>query len=361
MSQPAQATWEQRWHPLREEWVIIAAHRNARPWTGDMVSRQSDSVPPYVADCYLCPGNARVQGHVNPPYDGIFVFDNDLPCVAPHAPVDLPAPAGIFRNRPAQGKARVVYYSPLHNPTLAEEPLDQVRALLACWQEQYRELGALPEVNHVFIFENKGQVVGVSNPHPHCQIYATNFVFKTIAIEADAAARHWREHRRALFADILAGEQVGGERIVAENSSAIAFVPYFARYAYEAYVAPKQPHQSIADLSADELTDLARVLQDLLVRYDNLWQMSFPYVLVLHQAPTDGRVAEGFHFHIEFHPPLRSPNLLKYLAGPEIGGGSFLSDTSPEQKAAELRAQSTTHYKQIAPPLMGGPTTTPLP
>jgi UDPglucose--hexose-1-phosphate uridylyltransferase len=122
-------------------------------------------------------------------------------------------------------------------------------------------------------------------------------------------------------------------------------VPYFARYAYETYVAPKQAHQSIADLSPDELVDLAAVLSELLIRYDNLWQVSFPYVLVLHQAPTDGRFAEGFHFHIEFHPPLRTPNLLKFLAGPEIGGGSFLSDTSPEQKAAELRAQSTTHHK----------------
>ncbi|MEX0610610.1 MAG: galactose-1-phosphate uridylyltransferase, partial [Pirellulales bacterium] len=139
-------TWEQRWHPLREEWVIIAAHRNQRPWTGDTVSRQSDPVPPYDPSCYLCPGNARVHGHRNPQYGGIFVFDNDLPCVAPNAPRELADPPGIFRNQPAQGKARVVCYSPLHNTTLAEQPVDQVRGLLACWQEQYRELGAMPEV-----------------------------------------------------------------------------------------------------------------------------------------------------------------------------------------------------------------------
>jgi UDPglucose--hexose-1-phosphate uridylyltransferase len=128
----------------------------------------------------------------------------------------------------------------------------------------------------------------------------------------------------------------------------VAFVPYFARYAYEVYVAPRQAHQSIADLAGGEIADLADVLKEVLVRFDNLWKTSFPYVLVLHQAPTDGKVAEGFHFHIEFHPPLRSPNLLKYLAGPEVGGGGFLSDTSPEEKAAELRAQSTTHYKSAA-------------
>jgi UDPglucose--hexose-1-phosphate uridylyltransferase len=338
-------TWEQRWHPLREEWVIIAAHRDRRPWTGDTVDRRGELTPAYVLDCYLCPGNTRVHGLRNPPYDGIFVFDNDLPCVAPDAPADLIAPPGIFRHRPANGRARVVCYSPLHNTTLAELPLEQIRAVLECWQQQYRELGALPEVNHVLIFENKGKVVGVSNPHPHNQIYATNFVFKTIAIEVEAAERHWREHGRALFADIIAGEKADGRRVIAENNSAIAFVPYFARYAYETYVAPKQSHGSIADLSTEELADLAAALQNVLVRFDNLWQLSFPYVLALHQAPTDGKRTEGFHFHIQIHPPLRSPNLLKYLAGPEIGGGNFLSDTSPEQKAAELRALSTTHYK----------------
>jgi UDPglucose--hexose-1-phosphate uridylyltransferase len=346
-SEPASETWEERWHPLREEWVIIAAHRNARPWTGASVAPAATG-PTYVADCYLCPGNARVHGARNENYTGIFVFDNDLPCVAPSAPSDLELPAGgLYRNRPAQGKARVVCYSPLHNTTLAEQPVDQIRDLLECWQQQYRELGDLPQVEHVLIFENKGQVVGVSNPHPHCQIYATNFVFKTIANEVDVCRRHWRDHRRALFQDIIAAEQLDGRRILAERDSAIAFVPYFARFAYETYVAPKQPHASIADLSAAELTDLADVLKQVLVRFDNLWQMSFPYVLALHQSPTGTVTADGFHFHIEIHPPLRSPNLLKYLAGPELGGGSFLSDTSPEQKAAELQAQSTIHYRAV--------------
>lgn len=341
----AHGTWEQRWHPLREEWVIIAAHRNERPWTGDTVDRRAEPVSAFSPDCYLCPGNARVHGHRNPPYDGIFVFDNDLPCVGENAPAELPAAPGFFRNRPASGKSRVVCYSPLHNTTLAELPVDQIREIFECWQHQYRELGALPDVNHVLIFENKGKIVGVSNPHPHNQIYATNFVFKTIQIEMDAAARNWREHGRVLFADVIAAEYADGRRILAENDSAIAFVPYFARFAYETYVAPKQTHQSIADLSASELTDLASALQNVLVRYDNLWKLSFPYVLALHQAPTDGRPAEGFHFHIQIHPPLRTPSLLKYLAGPETGGGNFVSDTSPEQKAAELRAASTTHYK----------------
>jgi UDPglucose--hexose-1-phosphate uridylyltransferase len=340
-------TWEERWHPLREEWVIIAAHRNARPWTGANVGPGTSVIDPaYLPDCYLCPGNARVHGDRNENYTGIFVFDNDLPCVSPDAPSKPETPVGgLYRNRPASGKARVVCYSPLHNTTLAEQPTDQIRALLVCWQQQYRELGDRPEVDHVLIFENKGSVVGVSNPHPHCQIYATNFVFKTIANEVEICRRHWRDERRVLFQDIIAAEQTDGRRILAERDSAIACVPYFARYAYETYVAPRETHASIADMSAAEIADLAAVLKEVLVRFDNLWQMPFPYVLVLHQAPTNGQAADGFHFHIEIHPPLRSPNLLKYLAGPEVGGGSFLSDTSPEQKAAELRALSTTHYK----------------
>src|SRR3954454_18845457 len=214
-------TWEQRWHPLREEWVVIAAHRNERPWTGEMVDRGAVRAPAHSPDCYLCPGNDRVHGHRNPQYDGIFVFDNDLPCVATDAPTEIAAPPGIYRNRPAVGKARVVCYSPLHNTTLAELPLERIRAVLKSWQQQYRELGGLPDVNYVLIFENKGKVVGVSNPHPHNQIYATNFVFKTIAIEVEAAGRYWREHRRGLFEDIIASEKVDGRRIVAENDSAI--------------------------------------------------------------------------------------------------------------------------------------------
>jgi UDPglucose--hexose-1-phosphate uridylyltransferase len=338
-------TWEQRWHPLREEWVIVAAHRNDRPWTGETVGGCTDPGPPYVADCPLCPGNVRVGGRRNEPYTGVFAFDNDLPCVGPDAPLDLPCPPPPYRSRPANGLARVVCYSPLHNVTSAELPVGGIAELLEVWQGQYRELGARPEVNHVLIFENKGEVVGVSNPHPHCQIYATNFVFKTIENEARICRRYWRDHRRVLMEAIVEAEKADGRRILSERDSAIAFIPYFARYAYETLVAPQQARQSLSDLSREELLDLAAVLRDVLIRFDNLWQMPFPYVMALHQAPTDGAHHEGFHFHIEIHPPLRKPNLLKHLAGPEIGGGGFLSDTCPEEKAAELQALPLTHYK----------------
>ena len=339
--------WEERWHPLREEWVIIAAHRQNRPWSGETISHSEESLPEYVADCYLCPGNVRVSGERNDNYTSTFVFDNEHPCVGPEAPQTLLSPPGIYRNQPATGIARVVCYSPNHSLTLAELEPSAIEKLLEVWQEQYRELSAREEIKHVLIFENKGEAVGVSNPHPHCQIYATNFIFKTIETEARVSQRHLAETGRVLFQDVIRAEKEDGRRIICENEMAIAFIPYFARYAYEVFVAPKATHASIATLTPDELRNFAALLKQVLVRFDNLWQMPFPYVMPLHQAPTDGGDYSSFHFHIEFHPPLRRPNLLKYLAGPEIGGGNFLSDTAPEEKAAELRAQSDQHYKHV--------------
>jgi UDPglucose--hexose-1-phosphate uridylyltransferase len=335
-------TWEERFHPLRREWVIVAAHRQDRPWSGRVVAEQQLITPAYVADCYLCPSNTRVSGAENPAYSGVFVFDNDHPSVGPDAPLELAPATGIYRVRPARGIARVVCYSPRHDLSLAELELEQIVALLREWQAQYRELGQRAEVNHVLIFENRGEAVGVSNPHPHCQIYATNFVFRTIEVEAEVSREHFAETGRVLFQDVIAAEQCDGRRIVCENENALSFVPFFARYAYETYVAPKRSVASLAELESDELRDLAAVLKDVLVRYDKLWNIPFPYVMALHQAPTDGGDYSSFHFHIEFHPPLRKPNLLKFLAGPEIGGGNFLSDTSPEEKAAELRAAADT-------------------
>ena len=337
--------WEERWHPLRREWVVISSHRDRRPWLGETVEDATSSRPAYESDCYLCPGNPRSSGQRNPQYAGVFAFDNDHPCVAPAAPEPPPIPDGVYRNRRADGLARVVCYSPRHDLSLAELPYDQVVHLLVALQQEFRTLSVRPEVRHVLMFENKGEVVGVSNPHPHCQIYATNFVFRTIELEAQAAAEYVVESGRVLFQDIIDAEVRDGRRLLASTTHALAFVPYFARYAYETFVAPRAAHANIAELSLEEIEHLARALRDTLVRMDNLWRMPFPYVMALHQAPVNSGVQPGFHFHIEIHPPLRRPGLLKYLAGPEIGGGNFLNDTSPEDKAAELRASASVHYR----------------
>lgn len=340
--------WEQRWHPLREEWVIVAAHRQGRPWTGAEVRPPTSPLAAYDPNCYLCPGNARVGGRRNPNYDRTFAFDNDHPCVgpaagAPDAPSDV-----FFRNRRADGLARVVCFSPRHDLTLAEMPVSEITDVIRLWQDETRTLGALPGVKYVHAFENKGDVVGVSNPHPHGQLYATNFVFKTIEIELAASARHWTETGRGLVEDLLRAEEADGRRVLYADAHTMAFVPYFARYAYEVYVVPRRRAPHLFALTLEETESLARAVKDVTVRFDNLWKMSFPYVQVLHQAPTDTGDYRAYHAYIAFHPPLRQPNLLKYLAGPEVGGGNFLSDTSPEAKAAELQAQPTQRFKTAA-------------
>ncbi len=349
MSGPVSGLWEQRWHPLREEWVIVAAHRQNRPWTGATVAKADVAVPSYDAACHLCPGNRRVSGAVNPAYVSTYTFDNDHPCTGPLAPEVAPPPDPLYVNRRANGVARVLCFSPRHDSTLARMSANEIEDVVRIWQRETHDLGARPEVNHVLCFENKGEVVGVSNPHPHGQIYATNFVWKTIETELSAMRKHRAATGRDLFSAIIEAESRDGRRVLFEDAHSIAFVPYFARYAYEVYVAPKRPVPHVHALRDVEVESLARALRDVTVRFDNLWRMSFPYVMPLHQAPTDGSDVGDFHFFIGFLPPLRQPNLMKFLAGPEIGGGNFLSDTSPEASAAELRAVKSEHYRAMEP------------
>ncbi len=337
--------WEERWHPLREEWVIVAAHRQNRPWSGGNVATAPRAPKAHDPGCYRCPGNVRVGGRKNPDYERTFVFDNDHPCVG-DAPEPLAPVAALYRTRRAAGVARVVCFSPRHDATLAVLPIEAVRDVTEVWRRETADCAGRPGVRHVLCFENKGDVVGVSNPHPHGQIYATNFVFRTMEVELSASIRHENETGRGLFADIIAAEQRDGRRILFEDEHTIAFIPYFARYAYEVYVAPKRRVGHVFGLTEGEAMSFSTAIKEVTVRFDNLWRMSFPYVMALHQAPTDGGDYRSFHFFAAFHPPLRQPGLLKYLAGPEIGGGNFLSDSSPEDKAAELRALSTRHYTE---------------
>ena len=336
--------WEQRWHPLLREWIIVAAHRQDRPWSGERLAAEAGGVPPHDPDCRLCPGNERIGGARNPRYDGVFVFDNDRPSVAPEAPRALPDAPGPYRRRPADGVARVVCYTPRHDLTMAELGRGDVEAVVDAWRAQTRELAARDGVESVLIFENKGAISGVSNPHAHGQIYATNFRYRNIESHLAAAAEHHAAHGRVLYRDILETEERDGARVVAANATCVAFVPWFARYAYEVHVAPRATHARIDHLSDGEAGDFAALLHDTLIRMDNLWRMPFPYLLKLHQAPTDGADHPLFHFHVELYPPLRKPALRKYLGAHEIGGGNFVADTVPDDSAAALRAVPEIHY-----------------
>jgi len=277
---------------------------------------------------------------VNPNYDGVYIFDNDHPVVGLQAPsVNLKAnPDPLYQKAPAKGIARVVCYDKRHNTTLAEVNVEKVADVFKAWREQVREFEAHPDINHVFIFENKGEICGVSNPHPHCQIYATDFVFRFIETELEVADDHKKATGRNIFQDLIQKEEEEKSRIVAENKGAIAFIPFFARYSYEVMIFPKKKHATLASMNDEELFQLAAVFQEVTRRYDKLFSMSFPYVMNIHQAPVDGKDYPEYHLYIQILPPLRQPGLQKFPAGPEIGGGNFMADTLPEEKAAELRS-----------------------
>ena len=339
--------WEQRWHPLRRAWVVYCAHRNTRPWSGERGGGGKTS-PAYDAKCYLCPRNTRAQGHVNPDYRDVFVFDNDYPVVGAEAP-EIPGAWNarpLYRRERAAGLARVVCFDPRHNVTLSEMKLAGVVRVMDAWRSQVRELAAAPGISFALIFENKGEMVGVSSPHPHCQIYATGFTFKHIEMELEAVAEHRRERAGNLFAAILEEERRDGTRIVAENEHAIAFLPFFARWSYETWIFPKKRRATLAELDDQEVAGLAALYQEVTRRLDLVEGSSFPYVMSLYQAPLKGGAYGDYHLHFVFLPPLRSPGLKKFPAGPEIGGGNFMSDTLPEDKARELRSVDLPSFKE---------------
>jgi UDPglucose--hexose-1-phosphate uridylyltransferase len=337
---PHKGNWEKRWHPLRREWVVYAAHRNTRPWNF-AAKQQIISELAYDPDCYLCPGNKRVNGAVNPDYKDIFIFENDHPVVGLNAPdiagEELFQHHALYRKEKATGIAKVVCYDPRHNVTLSDVEPKQVTAVFVALRKEMKFFTEHPAIRSVLIFENKGEIVGVSNPHPHCQIYATDFVFKIVEKELDAMHEHYRHQKTNLFEDILTAEKKDGVRIIAENDHAIAFIPFFARFAYETYIFPKKRHATLVSMNDDEIAGLAHVFHEVTRRFDQNFQVTFPYILAFAQAPVDGGNYDGYHMHLIICPPLRQPGIMKYLAGPETGADTFMADTIPEQKAAELR------------------------
>jgi UDPglucose--hexose-1-phosphate uridylyltransferase len=322
-------TWELRFHPFRGEWVLLTAHRGARPWIGETIADEEPAVP---EDNALAPLGRRIAT-TNPDYRGVFVFTNDLPVFSP----DAPAPSEgdeLYRTRRAVGTAEVVCYHHDATKSMADLADDEVATVVRTWRDRTVELQAMDGIAHVLIFENRGAAVGTSNPHPHCQIYAGSLVYGIAERETEVAAAHFAATGRDLLAEVVAREQHGG-RVLDGNERFFACVPWFARYAYEVLVLPREPVTSLVDLDDEGCRDLGTVLRDVVRRYDALWGIRMPYVLAVHQAPVGDH--PHYPFHVELHPPLRAPGLLKYLAGPEIGGGSMTNESDPDEKAAELR------------------------
>ena len=342
--------WEKRWHPLREEWVVYAAHRNNRPWSFDIDSKIHNHTSEYDEKCYLCAGNERVGGTRNPKYEDVFIFENDHPVVSFNSPEitgeNRYTHGGLYHKEKAQGIAKVICYDPRHNVTLSDVTLDKVYKVFQAWRGQMQELSKNQKIKYVLIFENKGQEVGVSNPHPHCQIYATDFTFNLVEREIKAAYEYKKDKGRNIFHDIIQAELKDEVRIIAENKNAVAFIPFFARYAYEVMIFPKKKHATLASMSDEELHDYAAVFQEVTRRFDTNFQTNFPYVMAFHQAPINGADFPDYHLHMLIQPPLRQPGLVKYLAGPEIGAGNFMADTMPEDKAQELKKVTITQFQE---------------
>jgi UDPglucose--hexose-1-phosphate uridylyltransferase len=316
-----------RWDPTLREWVAYATHRQDRTF-----------LPP-AEYCPLCPTEQGGFPTEVPreSYD-IVVFENKFPSYVPDAPEPDEPGTTLTPTAAGRGVAEVVVYSDEHEETLAGLPERRIRNLLEVWADRYDELGGLGYVDYVFIFENKGEAIGVTLHHPHGQIYGYPFVPPRPKKELEAARTHRREHGACLHCALLAEEHADGCRILHKGEHFTAFVPFYAHYPYEAHVYARRCVPSIAQLDEDERRDLARTLKRLLTGYDALWGFSLPYMMVMHQAPTDGEDHEGVaHFHVEFYPPNRTAEKLKYLAGSETGAGAFIVDALPEDTAAELR------------------------
>ncbi|MBW3622144.1 MAG: UDP-glucose--hexose-1-phosphate uridylyltransferase [Armatimonadetes bacterium] len=348
-----------RYNPLTREWVLVSPHRTKRPWQGQTDRPATAERPAYDPECYLCPGNERAGGERNPDYESVYVFNNDFAALLPDAPEggNSPAPGptpsagdgdaktrSLFCARSERGICRVICFSPRHDLTLPRMEVDQIRSVVDAWTEQYREIGAKEFIRHVQIFENRGAMMGASNPHPHGQIWATESIPLIPHREIEAQAEYMQEHGSCLLCDYGRSERERGERTVVETAHWLAVAPFWAVWPFETLVLPKAHRASLLELDEEERGDLAALLKELTTRYDNLFLTSFPYSMGIHQAPTEGLTPDGYHMHLHFFPPLlRSAEVRKHMVGYEMLGEPQ-RDITPESAAERIRQVSATHY-----------------
>ena len=293
-----------RYNPLTREWVLVSPHRTRRPWQGQVERVPEERLPEFDPDCYLCPGNPRAGGKRNPAYSGTFVFDNDFAALLPETPVLEMNERELIVARGERGVCRVVCFSPRHDLTLGRMESAAIRDVVDTWTAQYQELAANPELGYVLIFENRGEMMGCSNPHPHCQIWATASLPNEAAKEQIALADYRTLNGSCLLCDYLALEHRTGERVVCENDHFTAVVPFWAVWPFETLLIARQHRTALDEITSGERDALADVLKRLTTRYDNLFQVSFPYSLGFHQRPAGGEAHPECHLHAHFLPPL---------------------------------------------------------
>lgn len=335
-----------RYNPLINEWVLVSPHRAKRPWQGQNEAISTEKLPEYDPTCYLCPGNVRANGMNNPNYKSSFVFENDFAAMKQDEIIyEDDIRQTFFKAQPERGISRVVCFSPRHDLTLPEMETKDIENIIRTWQKEYTDLGKIDYINHVQIFENKGSVMGCSNPHPHGQIWAQSSLPTQVEKTQKNLKLYFTKNNSNLLQDYLQAELKKDERIVIENEHFAALVPFWAIWPYETMIISKRHINKITDFTSDEVTYYAIILKQLTTKYDNLFSTSFPYSSGIHQAPTDGEKHEEWQFHMHFYPPLlRSASVKKFMVGYEMLGESQ-RDITPEKSAAILREQSDIHYK----------------
>ncbi|MEF8825060.1 MAG: galactose-1-phosphate uridylyltransferase [Halapricum sp.] len=318
---------ERRWDPTRQEWIVTATHRQERTFK------------PPKDYCPFCPTEEGAEYPTAIPdteYDMV-VVENGFPSLQPDPPEPAVEGSDLYPVDEADGQCEVVLFTEDHDGTMSTEPVSRFVKLVKLWRDRYESLGTIDDHEYVYIFENKGEEVGVTLHHPHGQIYAYPFVPPTVKKELESSQQHLREHGQCLFCDIVDEEISDGERVVAQNDSFTAVVPYFARWAYEVHVYANDHLPSLAAFDETHERALGSILKEVLVAYDGLFDDEMPYVMGMHQQPTDGTGEEYAHFHIEFYPPRRTADKLKHLAGSELGAGTYINNKLAEESAAELR------------------------
>ena len=326
-----------RLNPLTREWVLVSPHRTQRPWLGQVEKLSTDAQPAYDPSCYMCPGNTRAVGTRNPAYESTLVFDNDYPALLRDTPAGSIDQKDLIVARSESGVCRVVCFSPRHDLTLARMTAPEIRGVVDVWIAQYQDLGQIPSINYVQIFENRGALMGASNPHPHGQIWASASIPNEPAKEQLAQSEYRSARNCCLLCDYLALERALGERLIFENQHFSVLVPFWAVWPFETIILARAHQAAMIDLTIEQRDALADALKELTARYDSLFQVSFPYSMGFHQRPTDGHSHPEWHLHAHFYPPLlRSATVRKFMVGFEMLG-TPQRDITAEAAAARLR------------------------
>jgi UDPglucose--hexose-1-phosphate uridylyltransferase len=327
-----------RYNPLTGDWVLVSPHRLERPWQGQTETAPEPG-PRYDPTCYLCPGNVRANGERNPHYDATFVFTNDFPALLPGVPAAQYSPAPYLRAQSEAGTARVLCFTPRHDLSIGGMDVAAVRRVVEAWAEQYTELGAMESIASVQIFENRGAMMGASNPHPHGQIWAEASVPNEARKETQAQSDYARAHGACLLCSYVEDELARGERVVFANDALAVLVPFWASWPFEVLMLPRRHMRSLEDASDRDRDALAGAMRELSRRYNSLFQAPFPYTMGVHQRPTDGEAYDAWHLHLHYYPPLlRSATVRKFMVGYEMLAQPQ-RDLTPETAAERLRGQ----------------------